>query len=344
MKKLYEFNMSFEHEDTPYTSTSRKRKQEHPECWATFGLRLMLMLLYTVSMLCLLRYDEALRITWADVHFENLPNGPFPFRVRLDLPFRKTHQHGGRHSCLIYSHSNSPCSFAGIAPFYLYACPEKPWMCPVRLFARWWALSDGSKGGYVFRKKMGNRFSANPFERMVSPLVYSDLISISHHVRRLNHSWTASVTTSVISTLILDPMALIPSVGGVVNILPWCSAGPSVTSVPGEVGQKTSTTLAPYSNISSPGQTPPCLNVKITLIQTELAVILAPPVAALVLVHRHLQSRYEIQFISYKTFRKYRYMVSVIMVQCPSTNNKELFKNNKVVRLKVTIVLIARFL
>jgi hypothetical protein len=244
----------------------------------------------------------------------------------------------------IYSHSNSPCSFAGIAPFYLYACHEKPWMCPVRLFARWWALSDGSKGGYVFRKKMGNRFSANPFERMVSPLVYSDLISISHRVRRLNHSWTASVTTSVISTLILGPTALIPSVGGVVNILPWCSAGPSVTSVPGEVGQKTSTTLAPYSNISSPGQTPPCLNVKITLIQTKLAVILAPPVAALFLVYRHLRSRYKIRFISYKTFRKYRYMVSVIMVQCPSTNNKELFKNNKVVRLKVTIVLIARFL
>jgi hypothetical protein len=100
MKKLYEFNMSFEQEDTPYTSTSRKQKQEHPKCWATFGLRLMLMLLYTMSMLCLLRYDEALRITWADVHFENLQNGPFPFRVRLDLPFRKTHQHGGRHSCI----------------------------------------------------------------------------------------------------------------------------------------------------------------------------------------------------------------------------------------------------
>ena len=245
----------------------------------------------------------------------------------------------------IYSHSNSPCSFAGIAPFYLYACPEKPWMCPVRLFARWWILSDGSKGGYVFRKKMGNRFSANPFERMVSPLVYSDLMSISYHVRRPNHSWTASITTSAISTLILGPMALIPSVGGVVNILPWCSAGPSVTSVPGEVGQKTLTTLAPYSNISSLGQTPRCLNVKITLIQTELAVILALPVAVLVLVHRHcLRSRYEIQFISYKTFCKYRYMVSVITVRCPSTNNIELFKNNEAVRLKATMVLIARFL
>lgn len=96
MKKLYEFNMLFEKKDEEHTSTTRKRKQEHPECWATFGLRLMLMLLYTVSMLCLLRYDEALRITWADVHFENLPNSTRnPFRVRLDLPFRKTHQNGG---------------------------------------------------------------------------------------------------------------------------------------------------------------------------------------------------------------------------------------------------------
>jgi hypothetical protein len=41
-------------------------------------------------------------------------------------------------------------------------------MCPVRLIAQWWDLCDGSKGGYVFRRKHGSRFGSNPFERMVS--------------------------------------------------------------------------------------------------------------------------------------------------------------------------------
>jgi hypothetical protein len=76
----------------------------------------MLYLLYLVSFLCLLRFDEALRITWPDVTFQvkdpmlkdhwidttpdllPQPEGgsnATNFRVRLMLPFRKTHQHGG---------------------------------------------------------------------------------------------------------------------------------------------------------------------------------------------------------------------------------------------------------
>jgi hypothetical protein len=94
MKKLYEYNMSFDRNEE-LAPNSRKRKQDHPECWAGFGLRLMLMLLYTISMLCLLRYDEALKITWADVHLEEISNSTIPFRLRLNLPFRKTHQNGG---------------------------------------------------------------------------------------------------------------------------------------------------------------------------------------------------------------------------------------------------------
>jgi hypothetical protein len=60
MKKLYEYNMSFDPNEE-LAPKSRKRKQEQPECWAGFGLRLMLMLLYVISVLCLLRYDEALK-------------------------------------------------------------------------------------------------------------------------------------------------------------------------------------------------------------------------------------------------------------------------------------------
>lgn len=89
MKKLHQFNI----QPTEYCSTSRKRKAEHPEDWAGYTIRMMLQLLYVTSMLCLLRYDEALRIQWSDVTLETLPNGVK--RVKLELSVRKTHQNGG---------------------------------------------------------------------------------------------------------------------------------------------------------------------------------------------------------------------------------------------------------
>jgi integrase len=102
-------------EQKEYGPTSRKRKAENPSEWAGFSLRMMLYLLYLLSMLCLLRYDEALRITWADVTFQvqdllienhwldvtpelftkQVNYRPAHFRVKLELPFRKTHQYGG---------------------------------------------------------------------------------------------------------------------------------------------------------------------------------------------------------------------------------------------------------
>lgn len=99
MQKLYEFNMGMP--PTEYTPISRKRKAEHPEDWAGHTVRMMLQLLYVVSMLCLLRYDEALRIHWSDVEFQKLPDGSR--RVKISLPVRKTHQNGGTlkvYSCI----------------------------------------------------------------------------------------------------------------------------------------------------------------------------------------------------------------------------------------------------
>ncbi|KAJ7683605.1 hypothetical protein B0H14DRAFT_3101642 [Mycena olivaceomarginata] len=96
------------------------------------SVRMMLQLLYIVSMLCLLRYDEALRITWQDVHFEPLENGGF--RIRLDLPFRKTHQNG------------------------------------VQAFAIMWKLAranESTPSGFIFRKKTGrNGWSILPNDGM----------------------------------------------------------------------------------------------------------------------------------------------------------------------------------
>jgi len=113
LKRLWEFAWSTEQKE--YGPISRKRKAENPSEWAGFSLRMMLYLLYLLSMLCLLRYDEALRITWADVTFqiqdlvienhwldvapelftEQVNYRPAHFRVKLELPFQKIHQYGG---------------------------------------------------------------------------------------------------------------------------------------------------------------------------------------------------------------------------------------------------------
>ena len=74
-------------------NSSKKRKADHPEDWGGFVVRNMLQLLYIISTLCLLRYDEALGITWENVHLEPWMES---FRLRLDLHVRKTHQNGGR--------------------------------------------------------------------------------------------------------------------------------------------------------------------------------------------------------------------------------------------------------
>ncbi|KAG6378987.1 hypothetical protein JVT61DRAFT_13277 [Boletus reticuloceps] len=110
MKQLYDFVGSVKPKE--YGPTPRKHKAENPSEWAGQRIRRMLYLLYLVSVLCLLHFDEALRITWADVvfqvrdlsvsnHWQNTTLErlaklrPEHFRIQLNLPFRKTHQYGG---------------------------------------------------------------------------------------------------------------------------------------------------------------------------------------------------------------------------------------------------------
>lgn len=98
MKQLYEYNKNFPRAE--YAPTDRKRKAEHPEDWGGHCIRGMLQLLYITSFLCLLRYDEALRIQWSDVEFQEMPDGTT--RIKIELDVRKTHQNGGQ---LHYTHS-----------------------------------------------------------------------------------------------------------------------------------------------------------------------------------------------------------------------------------------------
>jgi hypothetical protein len=46
---------------------NREKGENRNTEWAGQWIRTMLYLLYLISMLCLLRFDEALQITWADM-------------------------------------------------------------------------------------------------------------------------------------------------------------------------------------------------------------------------------------------------------------------------------------
>jgi len=69
VKELYQFNVNFVSDD--FGPMSKKRKVESPQSWAGSTVRLMLQLMFITAMLLLLRFDEVLRITWSDVHFEH---------------------------------------------------------------------------------------------------------------------------------------------------------------------------------------------------------------------------------------------------------------------------------
>jgi len=86
LKQLHEFNIGTEaasHSGPPANS------------WGSMALRRLLHCLYMLSFWCLLRYDEALRIQCGDVIIEKHPSQPHLFRLRVNIPFRKTDQLGG---------------------------------------------------------------------------------------------------------------------------------------------------------------------------------------------------------------------------------------------------------
>lgn len=59
--------------------------------WGGGRLRMMLQCIYTIAFLCLLRFDEVLRIQLKDIEIVDKEKG----HIKLTLPFRKTHQYGG---------------------------------------------------------------------------------------------------------------------------------------------------------------------------------------------------------------------------------------------------------
>lgn len=172
MKRLWLLNTGYEANNSERENPRRmahKEKNMKAEAWGGYVVRAFLQAIYITSMLCLLRSDEALTIRWGDIDFEPTEDGSI--RMKLQLPFRKTHQTGGtsryRDSLL---HLFDTCT--GVIPFYLYPNHGTPWLCPIRAWQVLWGLMEKKKleyKGYVFRKKHGfNNFSRDEGDRMVS--------------------------------------------------------------------------------------------------------------------------------------------------------------------------------
>ncbi|KAJ7210194.1 DNA breaking-rejoining enzyme, partial [Mycena rebaudengoi] len=109
----------------PITRRQRNEPVDINE-WGGGRARLMLHAVYVISFLCLLRFDEALKIQCQDIRRINEST------FELSLPFRKTSQYGD------------------IKPFVLHELPEdQAHLCPVRALAAWLAVARISQN-YIF--------------------------------------------------------------------------------------------------------------------------------------------------------------------------------------------------
>ncbi|KAK7037921.1 hypothetical protein R3P38DRAFT_3311188 [Favolaschia claudopus] len=134
--ELYKFNNKPEVAMVKeYTPGSRKATKE-PHEWGGARARRLLTLAYVLSFLCLLRFDEVLKIQMHDIEWVS------DTCIKLTLPFRKTSQ------------------FGGIKPFYLHLFPPHlAYLCPIRALANWLEVAD-IEDGFLFRKiASGDRVS-----------------------------------------------------------------------------------------------------------------------------------------------------------------------------------------
>ena len=154
MEKLYDFNHLPENWEIREDQLLNVDKRSIHKWGGPLARRLALAI-YTVMFVCLLRVDEALKIRMEHIVFEDR-------KVTLTLPFRKTHQFGGKIQLnLLYVSFIWPTSAIDIKPFVLHLLPEEEaYLCPVRALADWISASDITFG-YLFRRiAAGDRPSA----------------------------------------------------------------------------------------------------------------------------------------------------------------------------------------
>ncbi|KAJ7107691.1 DNA breaking-rejoining enzyme, partial [Mycena epipterygia] len=124
--KLHEYNKQPEVAEIKPIKCRKWNEPVDVNQWGGGRSRLMLHAVYVISFLCLLRFDEALKIQLQDI--QRIDEHTF----QLTLPFRKTSQYGD------------------IKPFVLHELPEdQAHLCPVRALTAWLAVAR-IQTGYLF--------------------------------------------------------------------------------------------------------------------------------------------------------------------------------------------------
>ncbi|KAJ7648509.1 DNA breaking-rejoining enzyme [Mycena rosella] len=136
LRKVYDFNHQPEVAEIKEYAAGSRKQMKGPHEWGGGRARRLLHLAYVLAFLCLLRFDEVLKIQMQDIEWVS------ETCIKLTLPYRKTNQ------------------FGGVKPFYLHLLPPHlAHLCPVRALAEWLIVS-GITDGYLFRKIVsGDRVS-----------------------------------------------------------------------------------------------------------------------------------------------------------------------------------------
>ena len=142
--KMYDFNHKPEHWDIKDTGYYRRNRKSDAQAWGGGRTRRLLGVAFTLAFLCLLRFDEVLKIEMHHIEFISRE------KMKLTLPFRKTHQFGGGFIFCPIIITDLRCP--DIKPFYLYSLPEdQAHLCPVRAVAEWVNISR-IKEGHLFQR------------------------------------------------------------------------------------------------------------------------------------------------------------------------------------------------
>jgi hypothetical protein len=159
---LYEKNNEFKPQSF---GKPKHRDISEDQEWGGAKLRIMLQCIYAISFLCLLRFDEVLRIELKDIEVIDKIKG----HIKLTLPFRKTHQYGGKSIFSIFT-------MLEIKPFHLFYNRKELHLDPVHLLLRWINISRLKTGPLFRRIDPHDRVVINADKALVKSSKFTKLI------------------------------------------------------------------------------------------------------------------------------------------------------------------------
>lgn len=160
-------------EDFSQPTSSTAPKNRASENWGRGIVRRLIWVVSSLAYLCLLRFDEVLKIQAHEIELVDAKDGERE-HIKLTLPFRKTHQAGGMRLVHLSDGLASELSSVDIPPFVMWPMPEEfQHICAVRSLAEWYRVT-GIQHGFIFRKFLeGERLSEDPEAALVGAALSS---------------------------------------------------------------------------------------------------------------------------------------------------------------------------